>query len=121
MEIAKHPPPKLANAATTTIYLSTKTPFVSAMKRLKRNMATTQRKRLGRYVVVYGLGKAIQRALAIAMELQTQGYRVKVYTRTLYALDEHINEDEGIAQMVRRPVGAIELHVYPQAEKKRAS
>lgn len=117
MEVAKHPPPKLATASVTTIYLSSNTPFVSGMKRVKRNLEKMQRKRLGRYVVVFGLGKAIQRALAVAMELKSLGYRVKIYTRTMHALDEHIDEDAGTSEMVKRPVGAVELHVYPLADK----
>lgn len=114
----KHPPIRLATERPHTVYLSTGTPFVSAVKRVERNLDKMVRKKQGRYVVVYGMGKAIQKALAVAMDLQQRGFKLNIYTRTRYALDETADFEKGEVLMAKRPVGLIELHVYPTSTNK---
>lgn len=109
MAVVRHPPPKLATARPSDIYLSSRTPFVAAIRRTLKAL----RQRRGKYVRVYGTGKAIQRALSLGAEFQSRGHRVDLRTSTLWALDETINEEEGTASMERRPVGSIEIQIFP--------
>ena len=82
------------------------------MAAVRRTMKAL-RQRQGKYVRVYGTGKAMQRALSLAAEFQSRGHQIELRTSTLWALDETINEEEGKSDMERRPVGTLVVHIFP--------
>lgn len=97
-----------------TIYISKRTPFVSAVKRVEKQLEVLQKKGANReYVRVIALGKSMDLALSVGLEFQSQGRKVLVETGTEQATDE-IDDSGGMEEprMVGRSVSKVEVRVY---------
>jgi ribonuclease P/MRP protein subunit POP7 len=114
--VIKHPPVKTLREVTTpgTIYISKRTPFVSALKRVTKQLDVLTKKQANRkYVRVIALGRSMDLALSIGTEFQSQGRRVDVVTGTELATDE-IDDSGGMEEpkMQRRSVSKVEVRIY---------
>jgi DNA-binding protein len=113
----KHPPPKTTTKKTskTELLLTPGTPIVSAIKHTNKLLANLPKvSPKARYVSLRALGKAIDRALIVAVQLQSQGKTVTFHTGTVTVVDEFEstvdpNED---AILKPRKVSSIEIRVY---------
>lgn len=113
----KHPPPRLISkkASKTEIFLSPSTPIVSALKHVSKVIeALPKHAPKAKYISVRGLGKAIDRAIIVAVRLQQQGKTVSLHTGTVTVVDEY--EDQLQPTMPptvkSRKVSSIEIRVY---------
>lgn len=105
----KHSPnttPYLQVAGDTTFLVKSKTPYVSALKRITKKLdkytrATQLRDRhsLGaykkvQYITVKGMGRAIEKTLLLALEFQDRlMYRTDIQTGSVEVIDEFKMED----------------------------
>lgn len=104
----RHPPPRPATSRANDIFLGSKTPFSGAITRILRGLELKKLK----YVHVYGMGRATQLVLAVAMELMERGHKVEVRTLATQSIDEQLDEDEGSMTIRARHLGGIELTVF---------
>ncbi|ANB14048.1 Pop7p [Sugiyamaella lignohabitans] len=120
-KITKRPPPKLVKELKQpAVYVSTKTPFVSGLKRVSKHISDVQKlgtkdsiKKNELHVTVYGLGKAIDKALAIGLNFMNQYSRVEVLTGTVNVVDESNEDDEnGIPKINKRKTSKVEIKIY---------
>lgn len=102
--IIKHSPNSkigLKTEADTTFLVKSKTPYISAIKRIdkmleKFDKASLDHKKYQRgeykkvkYVVVKGMGRAIEKTTSIGLHYMTQkAYKVDIRTGTVEVLDE---------------------------------
>ncbi|KAG7811005.1 hypothetical protein KL921_002633 [Ogataea angusta] len=125
-KLIKHAPPlKYSyNDSRTVVHIKSSTPFMSAVKRVRKNIdyydhkytkkgkpIPNQNKSVS-YVIVRGMGKAIGKVTNLALHFDHElGYKVDVFTKTIEVLDElqSVNDDN-IYQ--RRKVSCMELHVH---------
>lgn len=110
----------------TTVYVKTSTPYISALKRIRKFLADLP-KSGSSYVVVLGMGKATEKTLSLGCHFEQQlGKRVDVLTKSVELLDEvaleaEDEEDkEDISQdrdretvLKKRTISGIELRVFP--------
>lgn len=109
----------------TTIYVKSNTPYISALKRIKRFLRDLE-KNGASHVVVLGMGRAIEKTLSLGCHFEQQlGKKVEVLTKTVELVDEVAAEsDESIESedlrdadrettLKKRSVSGVELRVYP--------
>ncbi|GAV51891.1 hypothetical protein ZYGR_0AF03620 [Zygosaccharomyces rouxii] len=118
--IKKHPTVKSIShkQVHSTIYLKSKTPYVSALKRI--NKFLTNVKRTGStYVTVLGMGRAVEKALSLACHFQDHSQkRVEILTKSIDVMDELINQDDedpsdADTELQKRTVSGVEIRIYP--------
>lgn len=106
----------------TTIYVKTSTPYISALKRIKKFLRDLP-KSGSTYVVVLGMGKAIEKTLSLGCHFEQQlGKKVDVLTKSVELLDE-VSVDDGDEDFIKdvdretvlkkRTISGIELRIYP--------
>ncbi|SCU87237.1 LAME_0D09296g1_1 [Lachancea meyersii CBS 8951] len=125
--LVKHPSVKVLShkQIKTTIYLKSKTPYISALKRVTKFMTQLQRQG-AEYVTVLGMGKAVEKTLSIACHFQEEkGKKVVVLTQSVALLDEILadeNDDENVEDIEdedretvlrKRTVSGVEVRIYP--------
>ncbi|CCK68063.1 ribonuclease P/MRP protein subunit POP7 KNAG_0A03830 [Huiozyma naganishii CBS 8797] len=87
----------------TTIYIKSSTPYISALKRTKKFLANL-RKNNSKYVSLMGMGKAVEKTLAIGCYFQNEkGNGIDIITKTVEVIDElmetesmGMHEDAGV-------------------------
>lgn len=124
----KHPPVKILSRKQikTTIYVKSVTPYVSALKRIKKFLRDLDLN-ASSYVVVLGMGKAVDKVLSLGCYFEQQmGKKVDVLTKSVDVVDEILtndqeeNEDEEPQRDVdkettlrKRTVSGVELRIHP--------
>ncbi|QLL30877.1 hypothetical protein HG536_0A06920 [Torulaspora globosa] len=109
----------------TTMYVKSNTPYISALKRIKKFLRDLE-KNGASYVVVLGMGKATEKTLSLGCHFEQQlGKKVEVLTRTVELVDEVSAESEESIEnedlrdidrettLKKRCVSGVELRVYP--------
>lgn len=106
----------------TTIYVKTSTPYISALKRIKKFLRDLP-KSGSTYVVVLGMGKAIEKTLSLGCHFEQQlGKKVDVLTKSVELLDEvSLDDEDGDSikdvdretMLKKRTISGIELRIYP--------
>ncbi|SCU94683.1 LANO_0E07668g1_1 [Lachancea nothofagi CBS 11611] len=124
--VTKHPSVKLLShkQIKTTIYVKSKTPYVSALKRT--NKFLRQLKRHGaEYVTIMGMGKAVEKTLAIGCHFQEEkGKKVIVSTQSVDVLDEiaqesayesleDVEEEDMETTLRKRTTSGVIVRIYP--------
>lgn len=118
--IKKHPTIKPISHKQThsTIYLKSKTPYVSALKRINKFL-TNVNKTGSTYVTVLGMGKAVEKALCLACHFQDQSLkRVETLTKSINVMDELSKQDDedssdADAELHKRTISGVEIRIYP--------
>ena len=109
----------------TTIFIKSATPYVSALKRINKFLDGVC-KHGSSYVVVLGMGKAVEKTLALGCHFQDQkNKKIEVFTRSIEVLDEviiednvdaesesSIDDDDRETQLKKRTVSGVELRIY---------
>lgn len=109
----------------TTMYVKSSTPYISALKRIKKFLGDLQ-KNGASYVVVLGMGKAIEKTLSLGCHFEQQlGHRVETLTKSVELVDEVLTDREMAVphdsgedtdretMLKKRTVSGVELRVYP--------
>ncbi|KAK5778696.1 ribonuclease P/MRP protein subunit POP7 PWA37_000028 [Arxiozyma heterogenica] len=112
----------------TTIYIKSTTPYISALKRIKKFLSELQ-KHGAKYVTLLGMGKAVEKTLALGSYFsQEKGQKVQVMTRTIKVIDElkdisetqeSVNEEEETDEndeetfLKRRTLSGVEVRIFP--------
>ncbi|QLQ81518.1 hypothetical protein HG537_0F02790 [Torulaspora globosa] len=106
----------------TTMYVKSNTPYISALKRIKKFLRDLDQNGAS-YVVVLGMGKAIEKTLSLGCHFEQQlGKKVEVLTKTVELVDEVVaecDETDDLRDIDRetclkkRCVSGVELRVYP--------
>lgn len=106
----------------TTIYVKTSTPYISALKRIKKFLRDLP-KSGSTCVVVLGMGKAIEKTLSLGCHFEQQlGKKVDVLTKSVELLDEvSLDDEDGDSikdvdretMLKKRTISGIELRIYP--------
>lgn len=105
----------------TTIYVKTSTPYISALKRIKKFLRDLP-KSGSTYVVVLGMGKAIEKTLSFGCHFEQLGKKVDVLTKSVELLDEvSLDDEDGDSikdvdretMLKKRTISGIELRIYP--------
>lgn len=125
--VTKHPSLKTLTHKQihTTIFVKSTTPYVSALKRINKFLDSVH-KQGSSYVAVLGMGKAVEKTLALGCHFQDQkNKKIEVYTKTIEVLDEVITEgqadidmesdvedDDKETQLKKRAVSGVELRIY---------
>lgn len=112
MPVVKHSPIQGVRKANV-IRVSSKTPFVSGLKRVSKLLDKTKQKSKDQSIVLVATGLAINRAIAISLELQSQNFPIEIRTTTVRVVDEHISDEK--AEMKERLIGGVEIKVRPKA------
>ncbi|ODQ65568.1 hypothetical protein NADFUDRAFT_50852 [Nadsonia fulvescens var. elongata DSM 6958] len=117
-KLIKHPPPQLGQRPKDTIQIGSSTPFISGLKRVQKQLKVCTRP----FLTVQGLGKSIEKVLALGVKLMELDHVVEVRTSTLRVVDEFteiINDecrndvDNDDTEIMRaREVSKVELRVY---------
>lgn len=99
----------------TEIYLTPSTPIVSALKhvtKLVEEVPLTAPKT--KYICVRGLGKAIDRAIIVAVRLQQQGHTVSFHSGTVTVVDEYESnmDPTSAAYLQSRKVSSMEIRIH---------
>lgn len=119
--IKKHPSVKSISRKQihSTLYLKSKTPYVSALKRINKFL-TNINKTGSTYVTILGMGKAVEKALSLACHFQDQlQKKVDILTKSIDVMDElsHGDDDEdpsdADSELKKRTVSGIEIRIYP--------
>lgn len=113
----KHPPPRAASKkdAKTEIFLTPSTPIVSALKRVAKVMESLPKNApKAKFISVRGLGKAMDRAIIVAIRLQQKGKTVSFHTGTVTVVDEYESaiDPTSAPSLKSRKVSSIEIRVY---------
>ncbi|KAG7726518.1 hypothetical protein KL933_003449 [Ogataea haglerorum] len=130
-KLVKHAPPLRYsyNDSRTVVHIKSSTPFMSAAKRILKNIDYFDHKytkkgkpipnqnKLVSYIVVRGMGKAISKVTNLALYFDHElGYKVEVFTKTVEVLDElQSANDDDVYQ--RRKVSCLELHIDLQKKE----
>lgn len=94
----------------TTVHIQRKTPFVSALKRVSKQLSQLSAKQPNvSYITVLGMGAAIEKTMALGVHFQAQG-KVDVLTKTITVMDEFEEDDDSTFK--KRVISGVELHVY---------
>ncbi|SCU93636.1 LAFA_0F17436g1_1 [Lachancea sp. 'fantastica'] len=124
--IAKHPSLKVLShkQIKTTIYIKSKTPYISALKRVSKFLSQLPRHG-AEYVTIMGMGKAVEKTLSVGCHFQEEkGKRVVVLTQTVALLDdilteqdpgesaEDMEDDDKETVLRKRTVSGVELRIY---------
>lgn len=128
MLVSKHSPKTTILTQTqrdTTVFISGKTPFVSAIKRIDRILEkfdhlvapvlhrpkfNNREYKKVKYIVIKGMGKSIQKVISLGLFYQTQkSYTVDIYTGTVPVVDTVTTEE------------VIETREGPEEQTKRQS
>ncbi|GAV46864.1 hypothetical protein ZYGR_0A04620 [Zygosaccharomyces rouxii] len=118
--IKKHPTVKYIShkQVHSTLYLKSKTPYVSALKRINKFLANVNRTG-STYVIVLGMGKAVEKALSLACHFQDQlQKRVEILTKSVDVMDELSNDDDDDpsdvdTELRKRTISGVEIRIYP--------
>lgn len=114
---------------TTTILIKSNTPYISALKRIKKTLQRFEQSLLPqnkkyqgggfksvKYISVKGLGKAIEKCLSLGLAFQDKiGYKIEVLTGTVEVLDEFKqdgSDSEEESEYRKRRTNSIEIRVY---------
>lgn len=76
--------PELAASAVKTIYISRKTPFVSALKRIQKAKLPVQ---------LVGMGAAIEKTLSLALYMRDREKTIRIETGTVECHDDVLPHD----------------------------
>lgn len=125
--VSKHPSIKTLShqKIKTTIYVKSKTPYVSALKRINKFMSQLPRHG-SEYVTVMGMGKAVEKTLSLGCYFQdTKGRKVEIITKSIEVLDEVVvndgdqedeqnilHEEDLETTLRKRLVSGVELRIY---------
>lgn len=99
----------------TEIYLTPSTPIIAALKHVTKVIEDVPKNApKAKYVSVRGLGKAIDRAVIVAVRLQQQGHTVSFHSGTVTVVDEYeSNQDPtSSAYLQSRKVKSMEIRVH---------
>lgn len=119
--IVKHAPIKLVGQSSQDcFYISTKMPFVSALKKITKLLKSSPRQPNRKYLKVLGMGKCVEKALSVGLRFQEDGYRVEIFTGETTLFDEiKIKgdmevDDESDEEVVKqkRQVSTIEVRIH---------
>lgn len=124
--IRKHPSIKVLSRKQlkTTIYVKSNTPYISALKRIKKFLRDLD-KNGASYVVVLGMAKATEKVLSLGCHFEQQlGKKVDVLTKSVEVIDEVATEENDLEDdpvedrdretlLKKRPVSGVELRIYP--------
>lgn len=116
--VKKHPSVKALSPKQihSTVYLKSRTPYVSALKRINKFLGNTHRSGSS-YVTVLATGKAVEKALSLGCHFgQHLQKRVEVLTKSVEVIDEVTEEDDesdAETQLKKRTISGIELRIYP--------
>mgnify|MGYP004706559727 CR=1 FL=1 len=132
--LIKHAPlrPYRHNELDTTVYIQSKTPFISAVKRIEKmliNFENIPNKRGNlirrgnidmncNYITVKGMGKAISKVINIGMKFKfDEKFNVDFFTKSVGVLDEFVKEEEeeeedDDSDLQKRNVGGVEIRIY---------
>lgn len=124
--IKKHPTVKTLsrNQIKSHIYIKSTTPYVSALKRIKKFLEELN-KSSAKCVVILGMGKATEKTLSLGCHFEQQlGKKIDVFTRTVQVLDGITDEDpeevDNGAQeedleitLKKRTLSGVEVRIYP--------
>ncbi len=106
--IVKQAPIKDTSSPYTQIYISKKTPFVSALNRITKALKKTENKP----VEVIGMGITIEKTLSLALWLKRK-YHVQILTTSVECHDEIIPHDEDLKNFAQsRLSSGIKLVVF---------
>ncbi|KAG5358435.1 Ribonucleases P/MRP protein subunit POP7 [Yarrowia sp. B02] len=122
--IVKHAPIKLVGKTSQDcFYVSSKMPFVSALKKVTKLLKPSRQQPNRQFVRMMGMGKCVDKTLSLGLRFQQEGYRVGIYTgeTTLFDeikvhseekmdLDESDSDEEIVKQ--QRVISTIEVRVY---------
>jgi hypothetical protein len=110
-KLIKHPSPRLVSSDKTAVYVSVSTPFVSALKRVTKLLNESNKAgKKSSYVSVFGLGKAMDKALAIGLKFQTTGHEIQVLTGTVTVTDE-IDSEKEEPVLTQRQLSNVEVRI----------
>ncbi|CAI4037404.1 hypothetical protein SMKI_02G2790 [Saccharomyces mikatae IFO 1815] len=125
--VKKHPSLKTLTHKQihTTIFVKSTTPYVSALKRINKFLDGVH-KHGSSYVAVLGMGKAVEKTLALGCHFQdNKNKRIEVFTKTIEVLDEvviqdhvdietenDVEDDDKETQLKKRTVSGVELRIY---------
>lgn len=89
-------------------------PFIAVLKKSIKLLEIIENKRPKKsYITLLGLGNAMDKALAVALELKARRYRIQINTGTETVIDEfedpQLNEQPTFA---KRKVSKIEIKVF---------
>lgn len=89
--------------------------MISAIKHVQKLLeALPKVSPSARYVTIKGMGKAIDRAIVVAVRLQEQGKTVSFHTTTVTVIDEYEkkSDSENPPELKARNVSGIEIRIY---------
>lgn len=138
-KLIKHAPlrPYIHNELDTTVYIQSKTPFISAVKRIEKiinkfdkipnkNGELVSRGNLRKsckFITVKGMGKSIEKVINIGLHFKyDENFTVDIFTKSVGVLDEFVDahdeentkadseDDENLLR--KRNVGAVEVRIY---------
>ncbi|QHS71728.1 ribonuclease P/MRP protein subunit POP7 [Saccharomyces paradoxus] len=109
----------------TTIFVKSTTPYVSALKRINKFLESVRRHGSS-YVTVLGMGKAVEKTLALGCHFQDQkNKKIEVFTKTIEVIDEVITEeqadieiksdvedDDKETRLKKRTLSGVEVRIY---------
>ncbi|QLG74965.1 hypothetical protein HG535_0H02920 [Zygotorulaspora mrakii] len=127
--VRKHPTVKAFSRREikSHIYIKSVTPYVSALKRIKK-VLTELDKSSATFVAVLGMGKAVEKTLSLGCHFEEQmGKRIEVLTKTIEVLDEVTEVDSDTASgnqelqeenedletiLKKRTLSGVEVRIY---------
>ncbi|EJS44769.1 pop7p [Saccharomyces arboricola H-6] len=125
--VKKHPSLKTLTHKQihTTIFIKSKTPYVSALRRINKFLDNVH-KHGSSYVVVLGMGKAVEKTLALGCHFQDQkNKKIEVFTKSIEVLDEvltgdqediesegDVDDDDKETELKKRTISGVELRIY---------
>ncbi|CUM62834.1 uncharacterized protein PRCAT00000392001 [Priceomyces carsonii] len=124
-------PIKLVVEHETQILIKTSTPYVAALKRIRKALdkfdktSTSNKKYCNgeykkvKYISVKGMGRAIEKTLSIGLNFQDElGYRIDILTGSVEVLDEFEVDDENGEEEYeesvykKRMVSFVEVRIF---------
>lgn len=127
--VVKHPSLKVLSQKQikTTMYVKSKTPYISALKHINKLLGQLQRHG-AEYVTVLGMGKASEKTLAVACYFQEEkGKKTEVLTQSVEVLDEltkgtseecedseeDIQDEDKELVLRKRTISGVEVRIFP--------
>ncbi|AMD19640.1 HCL511Cp [Eremothecium sinecaudum] len=124
--VRKHPTIKTFNqeAVKRVIYVKSKTPYVSALKRVNKmlQMLEKQPANTDKYITLMGMGQAVEKTLSVGCHFQEhKNHRVVIKTASTEVVDEvikysdgedSVNEEDRETELQLRKVSGVEVRIY---------
>ncbi|KAG5358805.1 Ribonucleases P/MRP protein subunit POP7 [Yarrowia sp. E02] len=126
--IVKHAPIKLVGKSSQDcFYVSSKMPFVSALKKVTKLLKPSRKQPKRQYIKMMGMGKCVDKTVSLGLRFQQEGYKVEIYTGQTTLFDEikvseqseekmdvdgdESDSDEEVVKQ-QRVISTIEVRVY---------